>query len=71
MMTGQKFKSIREDLGMSQAEMARAIGVRDGRTVRYWEAGKREIGGCAAILAQMLADGHYRTIEEARNAIEG
>jgi DNA-binding transcriptional regulator YiaG len=50
-MTCDQVKAARRQLGMTQAQMAAALGlVGDDavRTVRRWEAGDRAIGGPAA-----------------------
>ena len=36
---GQRIKQLREKKCLTQAQLAEAIGVKDERTVRYWEAG--------------------------------
>lgn len=44
-MTKEDLKAARHKLGLSCNELAHALGVSDGRTVRRWEAGEREIPG--------------------------
>ena len=46
-MTGEPelFRACREGLALSAAEMAAALHVGSGRTVRKWEAGEREVPG--------------------------
>lgn len=41
-MTSAKLRSARERLGMTQQQLADALGV-DLRTIRRWENGEREI----------------------------
>lgn len=49
------FKAARKALGMSQREIAAALRVSDGRTVRRWEAGDRDVPGPAEVaVAYML-----------------
>ena len=37
---GQRLQQIREMRGMTQEELAEAMGVADARTIRYWESGR-------------------------------
>lgn len=53
-MTPQEFKAIRKDLELTQAVLARVLGV-GSRTVRKWEAGDRAINPTAAIVMTWLA----------------
>ena len=39
MLFGKKLKEIRTKQGVSQEELAKAMGVSDSRTVRHWERG--------------------------------
>jgi DNA-binding transcriptional regulator YiaG len=41
------FRRCREAMGLSAEGMARVLWVGNGRTVRRWEAGEREISGVA------------------------
>lgn len=36
---GQRIKELREQKGLTQEQLAEAIGVKDARTIRFWEAG--------------------------------
>jgi transcriptional regulator with XRE-family HTH domain len=36
---GNRIKQLREEREITQEELAEAIGVKDSRTIRYWEAG--------------------------------
>lgn len=36
---GQRIKELREGKGLTQEQLAEAIGVKDDRTIRFWEAG--------------------------------
>ncbi len=60
-MTPADFKAIRRDLGLSAQAMARGLGVSDGRTVRRWEAGDRDIPGTLdALLPDILNCPHCK-----------
>jgi len=52
MMAGQ-FKRIREDTGLTQAEIAKVLGV-DRVTVARWETGTRRIPEMAARLLALI-----------------
>jgi DNA-binding transcriptional regulator YiaG len=41
-MTGGQIREIRERLGMSQLELAQALGLSRRQTVTDWECGRRE-----------------------------
>ena len=61
-MTPAKFKSIRRALGLSAQRLAELFRVSNGRTVRRWEAAKREqrdIPGPVGVLMALL---HRRKI---------
>jgi DNA-binding transcriptional regulator YiaG len=56
-MTPIQFKQARLRLGLSQSEMAEALGVEGahgGRTVRRWESGERTVPGSVAKLLALL-----------------
>ena len=53
-MTRDEFKSIRQGLGLSSQALARLLRVSDGRTVRRWEAGERDIRGPAQVIMRLL-----------------
>lgn len=36
---GQRIKELREKSGLTQEQLAEAIGVKDDRTIRFWKAG--------------------------------
>jgi DNA-binding transcriptional regulator YiaG len=55
-MTPSAFKQYRQQLGLTQSGLAALLRV-DGRTVRKWEAGDREIPGTAEVALEALADG--------------
>ena len=58
-MTPQQFATARDQLGATQAELARALRLlptNGARTVRRWENGERPIPGPVAVaLAHLLA----------------
>ncbi len=56
-MTPTEFRAIRHALGLSAQAMARLIQVSDGRTVRRWEAGERDIPGPVRVLMLSLSRG--------------
>ena len=56
-MTPTEFKAIRHALGLSAQGLARALGVSDGRTVRRWEAGDRDIPGPVRVLMLIWQSG--------------
>lgn len=58
-MTPQEFREARHTLGLSAAEMARAIGVSDGRQIRRLEAdpqdaSHRPVSPTVALLVTIL-----------------
>lgn len=50
--TGEAMKAARHALGFSADALARMVRVEDGRTVRRWEAGDREIPGPVIVLME-------------------
>ena len=60
------FRRCREALGLSQAEIAAALNVSGGRTVRKWETGERAIPGPAWVaLRYMLREHRQRELADA------
>lgn len=55
-MTPAELKSIRHSLGLSAEAFARLVRVSNGRTVRYWESGERDIPGPVIVIAEALRD---------------
>jgi DNA-binding transcriptional regulator YiaG len=49
-MTPADLKAARRALGLSQAELARVVGVASDRTVRKWEDAERDIPGPVIVL---------------------
>jgi len=56
-MTPTEFRRIRQALGLSTQGLARLLQVSDGRTVRRWEAGDRDIPGPVRVLMLLLKSG--------------
>lgn len=60
-MTPFEFQSSRKRLGLSVDEMARALRLADGRSVRRYEDGSRDISGPITLcLEYMLKHGPLR-----------
>ena len=55
-MTPADFRAIRHRLGLSQAQLARALRVQSDRTIRKWEQGERDIPGPAQVLMALLVE---------------
>lgn len=55
-MTPSQLRAIRSDLGLSTEGLARLLRVKSGRTIRYWEAGEREIPGPVVVLLTGLLE---------------
>jgi len=53
-MTPTELKEARRKLGLSASKMADALRVSDGRTIRRWEAGDRDIPGPAIVAIEMM-----------------
>ena len=56
-MTPATFKAIRQQLGLTQTELAAFLRISDRRTVRYWETGDRSISGPVSFLMELLEAG--------------
>ena len=56
-MTPVEFREARHKLGLSCAKLAALFKVSDGRTVRRWESGERDIPGPAQVLMDWLSWG--------------
>ncbi len=56
-MTPSEFRAIRHSLGLSTQRLARLLEVSDGRTIRRWEAGDRDIPGPAKVVMRWLSTG--------------
>jgi len=55
------FRSCRHALGLSAQGMAAALRVADGRTVRRWERGDRDIPGPAWVALRFLLRQQHQT----------
>ena len=53
-MSPSKFKETRRSLGLSQSEMAFALGISSDRAIRYYESGDREVSGPISILMNVF-----------------
>ena len=60
-MTPKLFREMREQLGLSQDQLAKKLGVSSGRTVRRWELGERKISETTTRLLEMLS--HRRRMD--------
>ena len=57
-MTGAEIRAAREEMGLTQAELAKALGYSGGRKVQDIEAGRRNMGGPPTVLLRKLLDEH-------------
>ncbi|MDE3114178.1 MAG: helix-turn-helix domain-containing protein [Pseudomonadota bacterium] len=55
-MTPADLKAARKELGLSQAEFARVVGVASDRTVRKWEDAERDIPGPVIVLVGLMLE---------------
>lgn len=53
-MSPQEFKDICHQIGLSDNGIARLIGVKNNRTIRYWKAGDNDISGPAVVLLRAI-----------------
>ena len=58
MMTPEQFKSARNELSLSQADLAEvwSMGKNGGRTIRRWEAGDVPVNPVAAFCIKLMLD---------------
>lgn len=56
-MTPAAIREARDKLGLSQTQLARALGV-SVRSVKHWEAGTRQADATAARLIAAYAEGY-------------
>jgi transcriptional regulator with XRE-family HTH domain len=56
-MTPATFKAIRQRKGMTQLELAKFLRISDGRTIRRYEAGDREVSGPVSFLMELIDAG--------------
>src|SRR5271166_3283728 len=67
--TPDDLRAARDFLGLSANDLARVVGFEDGRTVRRWEAGDRELPG-PVIVVMETALGYLRKIETLSHELE-
>jgi hypothetical protein len=60
--TPAQLRAAREFLELSADGLARMVGVEDGRTVRRWESGERELPGSVTVMVE-TALGYMRKLE--------
>jgi transcriptional regulator with XRE-family HTH domain len=53
-MTPDELRNARKRLGMTQAQLARLLGIKSDRTIRRMEAGDVEISGPVTVLVELL-----------------
>jgi len=53
-MNKEQFKKHREELGMTQSELAAVLGLNSDRAIRAYETGERSISGMTAAFMQFL-----------------
>ena len=56
-MTPATFKAIRQRAGLTQSGLAAALRISDGRAIRRWETGEREISGPVTLLMELIDQG--------------
>lgn len=56
-MTPTTFKAIRKRSGLSARALAELFRIADGRTIRRYEAGDREVSGPVSLLMELLDAG--------------
>ena len=67
-MTPQEFKEARRTLGLSASKLAQALKVSDGRTIRRWEAGDRDIPGPAIVAINFMLKAKRKSPNPIRRA---
>lgn len=56
-MTSSEVKAIRERAGLTQAGLSALLRISDGRSIRRWEDGSREVSGPVSILLELIDAG--------------
>lgn len=56
-MTGEEFKRIRREAGLSLAELAAVLRIDDVRTLRRYEDGERPVSGPVSLIMEMIGAG--------------
>jgi DNA-binding transcriptional regulator YiaG len=55
-MTPLELKAARKTLGLTQGELARALGMSGDRIVRRWESGERPVPGPVARMVRVFIE---------------
>ena len=63
-MTPEEFRSLRNQLGLSQGKLARVLGV-SVNAVQRWEKDQRGISGPVALAMRLLAEKHAGGVKAA------
>ena len=60
-LTSQEFKTIREELGLTQSELCKLLNIKNYKNIQRWEAGNNAIpqGVCDDLL-NILRENHYQ-----------
>jgi len=53
-MSGEEVRTLRQRLGLTQAQLARLLLIKEPRTVRRWELGELPVNGPASVALQIL-----------------
>ena len=53
-MTPTELKAIRERYGLTQSDLASLLRLSDGRSIRRYEDGSREISGPVSIILELM-----------------
>jgi len=53
-MSPEVFKEMRTDMGLTQDQMADALFLKSGRTIRRWESGQQKIPGPAMLATRLM-----------------
>ena len=69
-MTPETFKAIRKRSGLSARALAELLRIADGRTIRRYEAGDREVSGPVSLLMELLDAGVIGTVANKAEAGE-
>ncbi|TPG52179.1 hypothetical protein [Sphingomonas glacialis] len=56
-MTGEEFKTVRTNAGLSLRELGELLRVSDLRSLQRWEDGTKEVSGPVSVLMKLLRDG--------------
>ena len=54
-MTGEEFRNLRDQLGVTQQRLAELIGMSSGRAIREWESGAVAVPEPVALLVGAMA----------------